>query len=135
MRIMIVDDDELVLKSLSEVFEMNGYPNVSFTDPADALQAVKYEPFDVVITDCRMPNMDCYDILRQVKKMRGETSVIIITGYNHDYSDEKARAKGAYRFFRKPLDIEQLLETIEEIEDRQIHEQPGAPEMVRDHRT
>ena len=126
MRILIVDDDELVLKSLSDVFSMNGYPNESFTNPADAIQAIRNSPFDVVITDCRMPDMDCFDIIQNVRKIQKETRVIVITGYNHYYSCETALERGAYGFFRKPLDIEELLRTIEDIRLQKDHPRPCA---------
>ena len=69
-------------------------------------------PTDVIVLDLRMPGMDGFEVLRNVKKSNPQVQVIILTGHGGDAEEQTAYRMGAYNFLRKPMDIEELLSSI-----------------------
>ena len=67
---------------------------------------------DVMVLDLRMPGIDGMEVLRRVKKTFPQIEVIIMTGHGSDQDEEEARRLGAFDYLRKPVDIEQLMETV-----------------------
>ena len=80
-------------------------------DGPEALQAVE-QPTDVIVLDLRMPGMDGFEVLRNVKKSNPQVQVIILTGHGGDAEEQTAYRMGAYNFLRKPMDIDELLSSI-----------------------
>ncbi len=115
MRILLIDDDEQVLNSLSGALRLNGFPNRAFSSANDAIEFLKDEVFDVVITDCKMPDTDCYEVVKTIKDIDPSVAVFMMTGYIDEFTQEKTETSGADGFFKKPLDIQKLLHRIESI--------------------
>jgi DNA-binding NtrC family response regulator len=101
-RVIIADDDEDVLALLEEILVDSGYEVTAVLDGATLLNAIVSGPFDVVVTDMRMPHADGLAVLDQVSRRRPGTPVVVITGYS-DYDEEFLRGKGAAACLRKPL--------------------------------
>ncbi|MDD3685052.1 MAG: response regulator, partial [Desulfovibrio desulfuricans] len=70
------------------------------------------QPTDVIVLDLRMPGMDGFEVLRNVKKSNPQVQVIILTGHGGDAEEQTAYRMGAYNFLRKPMDIDELLNSI-----------------------
>jgi len=100
--VIIADDDEDVRSLLEEVLVGAGYEVTAVADGAALLADFAAHPYDVVITDMRMPYADGLAVLDGVRRLRPATPVIVITGYS-DYDDEMLRARGAANCLRKPL--------------------------------
>jgi DNA-binding NtrC family response regulator len=100
--VIIADDDEDVLSLLEEILVGVGYKVTAVADGAALLADFAARPYDVVITDMRMPYADGLAVLDGVRRLRPATPVIVITGYS-DYDDETLRARGAASCLRKPL--------------------------------
>jgi len=116
LRIILIDDDLAVLGSLSEALNLHGYPNRKFSDPQEAVELYKWEKFDVVITDIKMPEMNGIEVLKAVRKHNQDAAVIILTGYADTNNAITAVNEGAYAFFHKPPDLKSLLATLSKIE-------------------
>lgn len=101
-RVIIADDDEDVLSLLEEILAGVGYTVTAVTNGAALLADFATHPYDVVVTDMRMPYADGLAVLDGVRRLRPATPVIVITGYS-DYDDEVLRARGAVSCLRKPL--------------------------------
>ncbi|HEQ99951.1 MAG TPA: response regulator [candidate division Zixibacteria bacterium] len=111
-RILIVDDDENLLRLLSETLEAIGYTALSANDGLRAIQMVKSEQIDLVIADISMPEMDGLQLLQQVKEFNQDIPVLLITGVNMNNIKDRVYQYGADAFLDKPFRIsriEQLL--------------------------
>ena len=78
-RILIVDDEEIVLVALRETLRREGYGVTTCSTPEKALQVVRTDPFSVIISDFQMPGMTGLDFLAQAKQLQPNTTRILIT--------------------------------------------------------
>ncbi len=116
MYILLVDDDADCLDGLVTVLEPTGHQCDTFTVPEDALEAYQQKQYDVVITDMKMPGLSGIEILKKVRSINTEARVIIATGYGDVETAIAALNNGAYAFFGKPIDLNDLMDTLEKIE-------------------
>ncbi len=120
MKLLLIDDQINVISSIKEAIEPAGHTCVLCEKPELALRLFKENPFDVVITDYRMPGMNGIEVLKKVQNTRPETPVILLTGYADVNNAIDAVNHGAYAFYQKPIKIKQLLAAVLEIE-RKVH--------------
>ena len=108
LTILVIDDDPSILASVGDFLKGQGYHVRLATTGAEGLTALKKQPYDIVITDVRMPDMDGFDVLREVRQMSQGAEVMIITGYRETENAFRAMQEGAFDFFTKPLKVEDL---------------------------
>ena len=112
--VMLVDDETQFLEITQKRLSMR---NVTIETAGSAEEALEklaaHETLDVVVLDMKMPGMDGIEALRQIKKDYPLVEVIMLTGHGTMETAIKAMKKGAFDFLVKPLDIEELLQTIE----------------------
>ena len=111
IKILLVDDEKQFVDTLAERRAMRGFAARVAYDGPEALQAVE-QATDVIVLDLRMPGMDGFEVLRNVKKSNPQVQVIILTGHGGDAEEQTAYRMGAYNFLRKPMDIDELLSSI-----------------------
>ena len=111
IKILLVDDEKQFVDTLAERLAMRGFSARVAYDGPQALKAVE-EPTDVIVLDLRMPGMDGFEVLRSVKKSNPQVQVIILTGHGGDAEEQTAYRVGAYNFLKKPMDIDELLNSI-----------------------
>ncbi len=111
IKILLVDDEKQFADTLAERLAMRGFSARVAYDGPQALKAVE-EPTDVIVLDLRMPGMDGFEVLRNVKKSNPQVQVIILTGHGGDAEEQTAYRMGAYNFLKKPMDIDELLGSI-----------------------
>jgi DNA-binding NtrC family response regulator len=102
-RILVVDDKENILKLFARILG-EGYQLTTAADGIQALSLVAARPFDVVVTDLRMPGADGFEVLRAVKSRAPETEVIMMTAYATVGDAVEAMRQGAYDYLQKPFD-------------------------------
>ena len=109
-QILILDDEEMVLTSLRSFIELETDYNVTtFTSPPEALEFIKSNYVDLVISDYLMPNMDGISFLAQVKKIDPHVTRIILTGYADKENAIKAiNDVGLFQYIEKPWDNNDL---------------------------
>ncbi len=113
-RILVVDDD-LGMRDLLEIMlTQEDYEVACCGDPNKALQRVQKEQFDLVITDLKMPKMDGIEFLKQVKEVKPETQVILITAFASGNTALSAMKEGAYDYIEKNFDIDELKRIVHE---------------------
>lgn len=100
---MVVDDEPLIRRSLSELLTLSGYTVSSASSGKEALHLLKNYTADVIITDVKMPEMDGIQLLKQVKNSHPNTPVILVTGYASIESAVEAMKEGAYDYITKPI--------------------------------
>jgi len=108
-KIMILDDEESLIKWLSYALEQKGYDVFATTEPKTALQTLKEERFDIVISDIRMPEIDGFAFLKKVRKIYPDIPVIFITAYGSMESAINALRDKASDYILKPFGIDELL--------------------------
>jgi DNA-binding NtrC family response regulator len=102
-RILVVDDKENILKLFARILG-EGYELTTAADGGRAISLVAAQPFDVVVTDLRMPGADGFEVLRAVKARAPETEVIMMTAYATVTDAVEAMKQGAYDYLQKPFD-------------------------------
>jgi DNA-binding NtrC family response regulator len=121
-KLLLIDDDPSMVKLLSRVIERKlGEDAVevqSLTDPQQALQTLKKELVDIVVTDFDMPGVDGLDILRAAKRRNACTQVLFITGQSSQDTLLEAMEYGAADYLLKPVDQDELLEIIQQAHNR-----------------
>jgi DNA-binding NtrC family response regulator len=118
-RILIVDDDSIILESLCEFLNLEGYETTGVSSFRQALEKLRQQPFSLVISDVNMPDGDGFDILKIIKKEFPQTVIIIITGYGTIESAVEAIKLGAYDYLTKPIIDDELILAVQ----RAIHQQ------------
>ena len=113
LRIMVIDDENIVGKRLKPALEKTGDIVETFEDARKALERFNEAPFDIVVTDIRMDEIDGIEVLEHVLAHSSTTKVIIITGYATVEVAREALAKGAFDFIAKPFKPSDLRGVIE----------------------
>ena len=114
IKLLIVDDDEKLLKTMSERLILNDFDVTSASEGKKAIKAAKKGRFDVAILDLKMPGMDGMEILKILKKRHKFLEIIILTGYASIESAVECTKLGAFGYLEKPYKFDKLLEVIKE---------------------
>jgi len=103
--VMIVDDERALLALAEDTLAELGYEPVGFDSSVAALQAFRAEPkrFDLVLTDETMPDLAGTELAREIRRLRPEISIILMSGYSGAQLSERAQAAGVMEVLRKPL--------------------------------
>jgi DNA-binding NtrC family response regulator len=122
--ILIVDDEPLVRRSLSELLTLSGYTVSTASNGKEALNLLKDYTADIVIADIKMPEMGGLQLLKHIKSNGHDTPVILITGYGSIDSAVEAMRQGAYDYVTKPIVDTEIKIVIERLlKQRQIQEE------------
>jgi two-component system, NtrC family, response regulator PilR len=111
-KILVVDDDQGMRELLEIMLTREGYEVSTAGNAEKALARCRKEPFDLIITDLKMPKMDGISFLREVKDLFPETMVILITAYASGETAVTAMNEGAYDYIEKDFSIEDLKKII-----------------------
>jgi CheY-like chemotaxis protein len=107
-KVLVVDDDPAVRKSIDRVLTGKGYAVITAENGEEAMRKLNEEKYDLVYTDIRMPGISGLDVAEQVKARKPWTPVVIITGYGTDAAEARAKAAGVSSFMHKPLSPEMI---------------------------
>jgi CheY-like chemotaxis protein len=109
LRILIVDDDQRMTRTLADILTLAGYEVVEAASGPDALEKIRAQAFDCLLTDVRMPGMDGVELHDRLRQERPGLPVVLMTAYTADETIERGMQQGVVGVFNKPLDIAQLL--------------------------
>lgn len=126
LRILVVDDDELVSEYLGALLAAENYDVTVLNQPLEALQFFKAQPdyFDLIITDQVMPGLTGVEVAQAMLELRPTIPILLITGYSERISAENAESFGLSGFFSKPIDENQFLNKISNLASCQMQPQP-----------
>ena len=113
--ILVLDDEKVVLESVSRILEGEGYRVLTCQRGHEAVEALKKEQFDILITDLKMPGMDGLQAMETVLEIDPDISVIMFTAYATVDSAVKAMKQGAVDYIRKPFTPDQLSELVAKV--------------------
>ena len=111
-KVLLVDDEQEFIETLSERLEMRDMEAKLALDGEQALAAVQDDEPDVILLDLKMPGMDGMEVLRRIKKAYPHVQVVMLTGHGTDKDEEQALRLGAYAYLQKPVDLERLVTTL-----------------------
>ena len=114
-RILVVEDDAEMRSLLKDFFEEEGFEIDSVSNGSEAFRRIAREPFDLIITDIRMPGLTGLDILPGIKKLQPEVSIIVITAFGSEEVRRKALERGATAYLEKPILFNKLRTLVHEM--------------------
>lgn len=114
-RILVVDDEASMRRMLEILFKEEGYEVVTADSAEAALQALARKPFDLVLSDIRMPGLTGLDLLRRLKEEESSTEVVLMTAYASTESAIEALKLGAFDYITKPFQVEELRAVVERV--------------------
>lgn len=112
IKLLIVDDEERFLKTLTERLSMRDFDVTPVTSGDAALRAAKEARFDIALVDLKMPGMSGEEVLEELKKRHPLMEVVILTGYGSVESAVRCTRAGSYHYLQKPCDTDQLLQVL-----------------------
>ena len=115
VRILIIEDDKEMRSLLEDILDEEGFETESVSNGSEGLQELAKEPFDLVITDIRMPGLTGLDILPGIKKLHPDAFIIVITAFGSEQVRRKSLHRGAAPYLEKPIHINRLKTLIQEM--------------------
>ncbi len=107
-RLLVVDDEEIILNIATDVLESEGYEVVTESNPIDALARARQETFDFVLTDINMPEMNGLEMVKKILELNSEIGAIFMTGYANLETAKEAIQTGAFDYIMKPFELTEL---------------------------
>ena len=112
VKILVVDDEEHTRQGYTEVLEMQDYKVSSAEDAFKAIELLKKDKFDIVITDLRMPEMDGIAFLERLRQIDKDAKAIMITAFGSFKTYKKATDGGVIIYLNKPVRAAELTEAV-----------------------
>ena len=103
IKILVVDDEEMMRSLLSKILKREKYQIITARDGLEALEVVHSEHIDIIISDMKMPRMNGFELLKNVKEEFPQIGVIIMTAYGDTYTVKDALLLGADEYITKPF--------------------------------
>ena len=116
--ILVVDDEEEFVATLVQRLRKRGWASEGVLTGSAAITRVAADDFGVVLLDMRLPDMDGGQVLQEIKKIRPQSRVVILTGHASASEGEEGIKNGAFDYLLKPVEFETLLEKLQTARDR-----------------
>lgn len=111
-RILIVDDEETMRRSLGDILRLDGYHVQTASDGESALESLNRDTFDLMLLDLKMPGMDGLEVLQMASKIAPDTCVILLTAHGSLESAIEALRRQAFDYLLKPSSPKQILQSV-----------------------
>jgi DNA-binding NtrC family response regulator len=124
-KILIIDDEDIVLKSCYRALTPEGYDVRTAGNGVEGLSMLENEPFDIVMIDVKMPDMDGIELLTLIKEKWPETEVIMMTGYSDDtlrHTVVNAIKLGAFDYIEKPFTPHSISLSVQKALDKKFRD-------------
>ncbi len=118
-RVLVVDDEKVIREILSEFLTMEGYVVRSVEDGEDALTELRLRPYDMVISDLKMPKVGGLQLLEKISEEKLNVLTVIMTGFGTVETAIEAMKKGAYDYILKPFKVEEVVHVVQRGLERQ----------------
>jgi len=118
-RVLVVDDEKVIREILSEFLTMEGYVVRAVEDGQRALDELKLRPYDMVISDLKMPKLSGLQLLEKITEANLNVLTVIMTGFGTVETAIEAMKKGAYDYILKPFKVEEVIHVVQRGLDRQ----------------
>jgi DNA-binding NtrC family response regulator len=115
IKVLVVDDDPQVCKTVGMILKEHGYHVQSYSQPRQALQAVRKSPFDIALIDIKMPDLNGLELVEKIKAEDPRIAPIVMTAYPDVQTAAETMRLGSRDYITKPFREEQLLSSVERI--------------------
>jgi len=112
MKILVVDDEDIVLESCQAIFELEGFEVMLVPSADEAIKAMKNENFALLLIDVKMPKHDGMYLMEKVKEKWPNVPIIVMSGYYTKETIKEAFQMGATNFIAKPFEPDKLIKTV-----------------------
>lgn len=120
MKILVVDDDAIVIKSCRRILEAEGFEVTAVPGADEALEKVKYYEFDLLLMDVKMPKHDGIFLMREIKKNWPDIPIIVMSGYPTPETVADVLRLGATQFIPKPFRPDELTKVVRQVLQKAI---------------
>ena len=121
MKILVVDDEKMVLESCQAVLEEEGFQVTLVPNADQALRVLTQNEFVVLLIDVKMPGHDGMYLMKKIKELWPDKPVIVMSGYYTKETIYEATRMGAATFIAKPFEPDELVETIRQVIKKEEH--------------
>ena len=121
MRILVVDDDVIVIKSCRRILEAEGFEVTTVPSADEALEKIKIYDFDLLVMDVKMPIHDGIFLMREIKKNWPDIPIIVMSGYPTPETVADVVRLGAVQFIPKPFKPDEFMKSIREVIRKMPH--------------
>ncbi|MGQ9509886.1 MAG: response regulator [Thermodesulfobacteriota bacterium] len=125
-RMLIIDDEEIVLRSCRKIFEAEGFEVTTTANPQEGLNLVAERSFDVVYVDWMMPGFNGMDVVEEIYKRSPKSAIVMISGYPPVGRTTEAMKRGAMDYIAKPFRPEEIIEVVKKAVRRKVVEEKKA---------
>jgi DNA-binding NtrC family response regulator len=115
MRILVVDDDVIVIKSCRRILEAEGFEVTTVPSADEALEKIKIYDFDLLVMDVKMPKHDGIFLMREIKKNWPDIPIIVMSGYPTPETISDVLKLGAIQFIPKPFKPDEFMKSIKQV--------------------
>jgi formate/nitrite transporter len=122
-RMLVIDDEVIVLESCKRVFSEQGFDVSVTSSPHEGLQLARNSRFDVILCDWQMPGFDGMDVVEELDRTSPESTVVMISGYPSVGRATEALKRGAMDYVSKPFTPDEILETVRRAVTRKVTEE------------
>jgi formate/nitrite transporter len=123
---LVIDDEEIVLKSCRKIFEAEGFEVVTTANPQEGLKLISESHFDVILVDWMMPGFDGMDVVEEIDKGSPNSAMVMISGYPSVGRATEAMKRGAMDYVAKPFRPEEIIEVVKKAVRRKVTEEKKA---------
>ena len=114
-RVLVIDDEALMRRLVRKILMKEGYSVAAASGPPEALQKLGQSNYDIVITDLRMPEVDGFSFIAQLRERHPGTSLIVMTGFGDAETADQVRAHGADEYITKPFNEREIQVIVERV--------------------
>ena len=115
MKILVVDDEDIVLESCQAVFELEGFEVMLVPSTDKAIEAMKNDNFALLLIDVKMPKHDGMYLMEKIKEQWPNIPIIVMSGYYTTETIKEAFKMGAANFIAKPFEPDELVKTVRQM--------------------
>lgn len=108
-RVLVVDDEESIRDQLMKMLATEDYQVDAVPDGPTAIERMRLKPYDLLVTDLRLPGIDGLALVREMKRLRSDLAVIVVTGYSTESAAIEALNLGVAGYLTKPFRMRQVL--------------------------
>lgn len=112
VHVLVVEDEPLAAGQMARYLEAKGYRASTVGDGLAGLRVHRKDPADIVVTDLRMPHLDGYEFIRELRRDNPDLPIIVVTGHMRMEGGEEERT-GAAVVLKKPINLRELAQTVE----------------------
>ncbi len=113
IKVLVIDDDPSICKTVGLLLEDHGYSPRTYTDPDEAIEAAEKQSYQLALIDLRMPKMDGVEVVEKLKKIDDRMSCIVMTAYPDLDSATETMRRGTCDYIAKPFKQEELIDAVE----------------------